>query len=278
MKKKKTLVLTIVLLGIVVCAVVLAIIMGGTDDAKRDVPPIEIQTSYAALQFPGTYANNLKHTETIENGITIESFSMIAGGMETELFHISFGDTQDGTVVGYMNLDSGVVPVVVSVFNADVDEFENEEIREQYYSMMDGLNTALSSIYEDKRFISDVHESQVENEVQMTYWTFNLPANMVCEESAESGAYKVTFSFNAGDVQHLMYTLYMGDGTRGSPFGNYQIGEEQKVLSIEISEFVQQEDLPEDVKNNVFALMDTINYVMDVITSDEHYSVLEAEE
>ena len=270
MKKKMIILLTAMFcLGTVIY---LGVISHGNEKA-----PVALRTSYSTLEFPGQYADALKHAETVEDGVTTEVFSMIRGDEEIELFRICFGEAGKGTVEGYLNLDSGAIPVSVVVENSDQAEALDEEAVEQYYSMMDALNVVLDSLYRDERFSRKPAAAESETQNQLAYWSFSLPADLVCEESAEDDQYHVSFSYIFKDEKILLYTVYLGGPERGSLIGYYNADAEEKPIYLEISEAVQQDAVPEEAQSSVYAMMDTITHVVDTITSDEYFSAPETE-
>lgn len=272
--KKKLIIGLIVVIILIVIAIVL---YGIRKEPKKDTQNVELQTTYAVLEFPEMYADDLKHTEILEDGTVVEVFSMVVDSEELELFRIYFGASAKGSIEGYYRTDSSVIPISVLVGNSSQAAMLDEETSTQYFAMVDALNVVLSSLYEDDRFSKDEFGTQSEKVTQTKYWSFKLPESMMCEEIAENGEYIIVFSFCYGDEQYTMYSIYIGDGTKGSPFGTYSINGEVKILSMQVSESVQQEDLPESVANNVYAMMDTISDVMNVITSDKHFAEYEIE-
>lgn len=274
MKGKKYL-WTIAVLFSIGIVIVLVLSFG---NEKKGNQLIELQTSYATLEFPEKYSKSLKHLEIIDNDVIVEVFSMVHSGKEIELFRLYFGEIDEGSREGYLHLDTGVVPVSVVVGDIIQTGSMDDELVQKYYSMVDALSVVLSSLYENENFTKDEYRSQREDVKQLTFWTFRLPESILCEENTENGEYKLTFSFMHNDKQYTLYTVYMSDKAYGSPFGVYMKDDGNKILSLQVDEAVQQGNLPEDVKDNIFAMMDTIGPVMDIITSNEHFSEFEAEE
>ena len=264
-------------LAVLICIGAAIAVFFGSQGQEKEKTPVKVQTSYSTLEFPARYADALKYTETVEGDVTVEIFSMIHGSGDVELFRVCFGETGKGTVEGYLNLDSGEIPVSVVIENGDRAESLDGEAVEQYYAMMDALNVVLDSLYRDERFSKKSIAAENKTQNQLAYWSFDLPADIACEETVENDQYHVSFSYIFAGEQILLYTVYLGGPERESLIGYYTADAEAKPIYLEISKSVQQDAMPEEAKNGVYAAMDTINHVVDTIMSNEHFSVPEAE-
>lgn len=262
---------------LIICVALLIIgiaagLVFGTLKGDNDNRFVELDTSYITVEFPAQYTDVMKHVETVEDGATVEIFYMILDDKEIELFRIYFGAAHKGTVEGYLHLESGVLPISVVIEDSDQTAAMNEEMAAQYYSMMDALNIVLDSIAKNDQFSKSVISTVTQTQHQLTYWSFDLPADIVCEESTEGSQYRIDFSYYFAGEKILLYTVYLGGYPQGSTIGFFETDGETKPIFLEINESVQQDMLPDDAKDRIYALMDTINHVLETIMSSKQFS------
>lgn len=243
---------------------------------ERDAKVKKIQTAYVVLEFPVEYEDSLRHEEHIGSDRTEEIFYMVQGEVSTELFRICFGDQTAGTPVGYLHTETGVVPVTVRLSNGPQNM--DDETENLYFGMMEGMNSVLDCVYSDKRFSEylDFHPGEQEK-AAMKYWTVDLPETITWEEIDEGGFYQVSFYGDVASTRIKLYSISVGDEEVDNPLGTMEIDGKVKMISVKIEGLSQANMMSETDQNILYSMMDTINDVIQVIVSSEHYSPIDIE-
>lgn len=235
-----------------------------------------IDTAYCALKISADCADKIRHTETVEDGVTKETFYMIHGDGERELFQICFGVMQEGDSIGWLVTDEGRLPVMVIVPAYDFNAFEEAE-QQTYLTLMDQLNVLLSSIRESEQFTTKPDVATIEEpeqqEAQLAYWEVMLPITMEWEEQRVGDVYTVDF-YGMIDAERIrLYTISLGDTPAESALGMYTADGEARMLGV--TPYSLDSQLPDatDAQRQTYSvLMDTINTVLPVIMGSENYS------
>lgn len=273
-KAKKLPVLVWVLCGALAAAVIGALIVSGGHGSGQAPDPdaaVEIQTAYGTLRFPEAYIDHLHHKETKEGQVTTEVFSMVLDEAEQELFHISFGDAEDDSTVGYLHTEQGLVAVSLYVAELDMEVFPDDEAREHYLQMRACVDTVLESITSDERF-SEHRFSEVGTQLtELSYWSVTLPQGVVCEERIEGNVYRAVFYGMVGAERVKLYTVSVDDDRQTASIGAYQVDGVLRQIHIETEDPAQFDILPEDEKYQAYRYMDTVNDVITAITESENY-------
>ena len=259
-KKKKPILLWLIP-AVVLAAVLTVVLLTGQDRT------MEIQTPYLAVEFPEKYAEHLKHGEVEENGALVEKFSMMDGREEIELFSICFGDADRGVLEGYLHTQDGAVPVTVLVAG-NSEAITDDELRNRYIAMMDALNVALDSIRRDERFREDDVQTQPQQQTTLKYWSVALPPEITCRETEEDGVYQAVFETVLDSRMVTLFTVWMGDAGMDAPLGTY----DDRPVHIQTGGEVLDGSLSDEAQEQVFALMDSVNTVLDAITGDERFT------
>lgn len=267
MKKKN---MWIIVVAMVVGMAVMLWISIGSQESENS--SIKLQTEFGKLEFPREYAENLKHTEVEEAGAVIEIFSMISDEEEFELFRIYFGEVSNGSIVGFICSDSDVVPVSVMLGDGRKIESANEETATQYYSMMEGLNVVLSSLYENEKFTKDEFEAQKESAMKLTHWNVTLPNTMAVSESSVDGIYEAEFSGEVLGESVALYRISIGEEKAEVPLGYFKLDGVKKAVYVQSYELEERESWSEDDYAAAYRMMDTINDVIDAIMQSKQFS------
>lgn len=269
-------------------AVVLVIIAGvaltavlGNKDANRD-RTVGIKTTYLTVQFPKKYERYLKYQELVQGNDATVVFTMVHEEVEAELFRLSFTEAAPEEYAGYFSTDNAELYVAIKasgfdhgIFGTDHTEEDleaQEEIRALYYAMLDGMSTVMDSVRQDTRFseIRGVSESD-KQEWTLSYWKVSLPSAMTCAESEQDGVYQATFTCNIGGKAVSLYTVCLGDSDGESAIGYYTANGEKRMVSVKPHD-IQTDTLSQEELEIVYAMMDTVNDVLQAIRQDKNFS------
>ena len=236
--------------------------------AEEQITTIKIETAYGTMEFPERFKENLKHQEVVEGSSTSEIFSMVNGETEIEICRIIFGNENKGDLIGYYD----ETPVTLLVYSYGGVKFPDEETRQIYFSMMDNINVLIDSMRKNGRFQTGGVPNFVNNAAQMKYWKINIPNAMEWEETTDGGIYKVTFYGTFNGVRISLYTISLDDKNATEIVGNYKVDGVSKPLSVEITGMSQVANIPEEDRTVAYAMMDTINDVLNEIRQNENFS------
>lgn len=276
-KKKKASVLVWALCGALVAVGIGAMLLFGTrgtaqnEGSDAPVRMADIETAYGTLHFPEAYMPFLHHEEVREE-TTLEIFSMICDDGEKELFRICFGNVEEGSPVGYLHTDAGVIPVSVMVAEGEAESFPDEESRTRCMEMRACVNTVLDSITADERFSASGLVEEEKLERKLTYWTLLLPEGMECEESHGADVYQVDFYGTVGGERRKLYAIRLDDSDEPPSIGVYSVDGVAKQIHIETENPELFDGLPEEERRRVSIYMDTVNDVIGVIMRSENYA------
>lgn len=275
--KKKKLTPLLIICGILAVVGVCAIIM--FDDSHTaeigQTQTMDIQTSYMTMQFPKMYAKNLSHREVTEGNVTSEIFSLAYNETELELFRVCFGEKSTGKLEGYLHTDEGVIPITLAIADYEKLEFpeEDETVQSLYFSMLESVSTVSHSIQSDARF-SEYKSVSIGNkaDIRLTYFTVSLPESVKCEESTEGGIYQAEFYTTIAAERFILYTVYLGDIDAEAELGTYTVDGVAKPVSVEVGNLDSLEHMSEEDRSGAYLMMETINDVIDVITSSKNFA------
>lgn len=243
----------------------------GTEQPKQVL--VEVQTKYMVLSYPESYIDVLSHQEVVSDTVAMEIFSMNVKTGTLELFRIYFGDETVGNTAGYLNVDGSEIPVTYTICQYNDDEFADEDTRMLYYETMNCFNDIMSGMLADDRFHVEKAEVQVESKaINLSYWSVTLPANMECDESEENGQYRVSFYGNVAGEKVALYTIYLGDPGVETVLGTYNVDGKAKILSVESYEIIPAEGWTDEEQEAAYAMLATINDVLQTIMSSENFS------
>ena len=243
---------------------------------------VNLKTTYLTLKYPKEYAKYLTYEE-LQNGTDTEIvFSMTYEEIEAELFRLSITAEMPDEYVGYLTLDNhsmyvsmdaaGLNPNIFAELQTDEALQKREEMEALYYSMLDGMSTVVQSLYSDKKFSTakGISESEKQDK-SMAYWKLSLPVAMVVDEMEENGVYCATFFGDIGGKTVKLYTISLGDAEAEACIGWYVVNGENRVLSVKTYDLATQEELSDEQRETAYAMMDTINDVLQTIRQDENF-------
>ena len=235
---------------------------------------LTIESRYLPLLISAEYADLIHHREVTEGDVAVEIFYMLTGEVEKELFCVYFGNGEIGDIIGTLQTETGEIPVTAAGRVYSPEDFATEEQLQLYYSMMGELNTVIQSISENSCFkASDEFETPVINkaEIQMVHWKVVLPENMEVEETKSGNVYQADFYGLIGGEKFKMYTIYLGEARTDTVLGGYIINGEVRLLCVESFELVMEDGWSEEERTSAYAMLDSINDVIQVIVSSENY-------
>lgn len=99
-----------------------------------------------------TLPKNVQFSETEENGDYVVAFYGEVSGERVDLYRITLGETEEGTVLGWYTVDGIQKPIMVQTHDLTVYERWPEESQSVIYRMMDSLNTVVQTIVADENF------------------------------------------------------------------------------------------------------------------------------
>ena len=272
----------------IVVAVVLVLIAGVVFAATlsnknaNEERTVEIKTTYLTVQYPKKYEKYLKYEELVQGKDATVVFTMIYDEIEAELFRLSFTEAAPEEYAGYFSVDNSdlYVSIKVSGFDPrilgteDTDEAQEKrfEIESLYYSMLDGMTTVMDYVRKDSRVseIRGASESE-KKELSLSYWNVSLPQNITCVETEQDGIYRATFKCRVGDKEIDLYTVCLGDSEAESVVGQFATNGKSRLVSVELHE-LNTDTLSQEEIEIVYAMMDTINDVLQAIRQDKNFS------
>ena len=240
---------------------------------------VNLKTTYLTLKYPKQYAKYLNYEELRSGADTEIVFTMIHDEIEAELFRLAITTEAPAEYVGYLSVDgqakyvsvliAGWDPEIFAEAQTDEELEKQEKTTELYYAMLDGVSTVMQSVYADAKFsiAKGVSESE-KQERSMTYWKVSIPATIAVEEVEENGIYRATFSCDIGGKTVKLYTISLGDADAESVIGQFVVNGEGRIMSVEVYEAADMADADREI---AYAMMDTINEVLEAIRADQNF-------
>ena len=233
---------------------------------------VVIETAVCPLQFPAMYSELLNHVEVVEDDTVMEIFYMVQGDRELELFRIYFSSKETDNDLGFLKTENGNRYITLSICDRSDEEFDDSEIREQYYAMMGSIDTVLASIQNNGSFSKKGEVEMDLADVSLKHWNISIPGNMEWEEASQDGNYHVTFYGNVNGEKLKLYEVSVGEPELKSVLGIYTIDGVSKLVSVENSELPVTDGWTEKAVTELYTMMATINDVINVIMSSENFS------
>ncbi len=277
--RKKLYLILLVLLAIAAIALVLFLCLTGDSEepsqiestsTQRENAQLQIDTTYITLYFPGEYIGYLQHEQFHDGNMTSECFSLVYKGTKTELFRIYFGN-EALSPEGYLHTEQGPISVSVVAANATDAKFANEEARELYYRLLEQMNDVIATIRADARFNESSGIAPETQELAVYDWTLTLPSGVECEQTQEGDILQAEFYGTVGGQRVKLYTIIMGDTQSESVIGFYRIDGVDRPVSVQPDELAYVDGMSEEEQLSVFALMETLNDVVQSIMSSENF-------
>ena len=264
------LMLLVLLLSIVACNSNILQNDSETDDA---VATVEIKTTLALLKFPEKLIDNMYYEEVHEGNELHVIFYMVRQNGEWEIFRIIFGDDTIGTLMGYLETDSGEISVSYLLAQHSGDDFSEDEDWDWYYKMMDAVGVVLLSIQENNEFHENGSVKNIgSHEATFRYWKLNVPSNIHYNESEENGSYCIEFYGQIGEEIVELYTIALGHLPTGVNFGSYTVNGKSVPVMIATCDVTEYDHWTDVEKDTLYQMMDSLNDVIAQIRSSKLYS------
>lgn len=282
-KEKKLVPIIIAVLCIAVGICVFFAVRGQTGKNGEKMRTVNLKTTYLTMKYPRQHTKYLKYEELQDGTDTEIVFSMTYEEIEAELFRLSITAEAPAEYIGHLALDNqtmyvsvdaaGLNPEIFGRAQTDEELQKQEEITALYYSMLDGMGTVIKSVHEDAKFsvAKGVSESEKQDK-SMSYWKVSLPASMIVDEIEENGIYRATFSCDVGGKTVKLYTISLEDTEAEGVIGQYVVSGESRFLSVETYEVA---GLSDEQRETAYAMMDTVNDVLQTITQSKNFRQLE---
>ena len=299
LKKKKKKIWPLILLGVLLVAgVVVGVVLWGPDalddslnqetESKLDVsapteaqvPLVQLETQYGYLYISETNADKLIHQELIDQNVVMERFSMVGELQEKELFRIYFGAENQGDPIGCFRTENGDILISVAVCTYESSDFSSEEDFALYHTVMEELNTILTSIFNDSRYIKleKVVETETQNfETELKFWKLWLPEAMEWMEHDQNGLYWVDFYCMIAEDRILIYTVYLGETEADAQIGYYTVDGVQKPVWVKTEAIQPGVHWSDENVAEAYQFMSTINDVIQTIMFSENFAEQRAE-
>ncbi len=263
-----------------VIVLVLFLCLGGDSEQKESTAStsgvakeeqIRIDTAYVPLYFPGAYRDFLLNEQQCEADVIAECFYLVYQGTKTEVFRIYFGN-EKLSPEGYLHMEKGVIPVsVVAAKVADV-KFVNEEAQELYYRLLEQMNAVVETIRADARFSENSGVAPETQELAVYDWTLALPSGVECEQTQEGEVLRAEFYGTVSGQRVRLYSITLGDIQSESVIGYYSMDGAARPVSVQPDELAYLDGMSEEDQMSVFALMETLNDVVQSIMSSENFT------
>lgn len=271
----------IIILAILVVAAIVAIICyfaagkGGEERRKKESYEI-IKSQYVDWAIPRESLTFLKYENEVNNNTVADMFYMQIGAKEVPIFRFDFADKDAGDWLGMLTVGEEKIPVVYTVFVVSDEELAalGEDAAETYYMLMDVFNELVQDLSANKNFSADkpIMISGNTQQAVLTYWTVMLPAEMSWSESNVNGTYQVVFYGDLHGEKVALYQVTIGGTATEGELGLFRMDGEDKVVSIYCYDVLEQANRSEEDNAILYLLMDTINDVIQQITSSKNYS------
>ena len=234
---------------------------------------VEIQTQYGPIKFPEVLFGNMRHVETTQGNVAVEIFYMVGAAEELEVFRIYYGDSNMGSLMGYLTTDDGEVSVSYALCEYAEEEFADEQDLVLFYNMMQAFSVVTNSIQTDARFSQLRAVAPVdEQETKLQYWTVTLPDNVQYEENEADGCYRVDFYGVLGGERIELYYLGLGDMEADTVLGYFTVDGQQKPVVIGNSDVDAYENWSAEEQMILYNMMDSLNGVIEAITTHKDFS------
>lgn len=265
-----------ILVGVIVAvaAITVAIVCLAGNQPEQKEPTFKIHTPYIDLVLPLELEGVITSDESTYGSVYTRGFYMNYGGEEQPLWRVDFGDPNSGDWIGRLRTDAGDIPVAMTGFAISNEELAalGEEGSRLYGECMQAYSVMLDGISADPRFTAERPLAIGEDtEVKMTYWSVTLPGKMKVLESSKNGTYEAVFSGEIVGEMVMLYRIRIGGEQIGSKLGYFEIDGVKKLISIESFTLAERESWGEDDYATAYRMMDTINDVIEQITSSKNY-------
>ena len=118
-------------------------------DEEAGDSPMTIDTKYGNLYYPARWEKRLE-TKVKSNEVT---FYAVIDKEKTKLFNVFF-DSEEGSVVGHLEIDGKTVPVSVLVEELPADNDWSEGEAFSIYAMQEDVNYVIENLRNEPNFVA----------------------------------------------------------------------------------------------------------------------------
>lgn len=274
--RKKTLAVFGGLLTVLVlAAVVVFLCHRGTQDPLGGGPLMTIETKYGTLRYPRKWEAYLE-VETLDEGDTLCFYAQIRD-TSVHLFDFYFNGETGGYLGTLRGADVGTVNVSMLVYEPESREDWTEEEEQILGGMLEDVNYVIQSFSEDLVQLPQEQEkfsASLEGDVliETAYGVLKYPGkwrNQVHIQITEGEPYQVTFSGSVEDqLQYPLFTICF-DTEQTQPLlwitteSGVQVG-----VTLQSYEIPWSAGWTEDMVNNLYAMQEEANYVLQNLEQD----------
>ena len=264
--------------SILIVVFLTSIVLTACSTAERDnlignqtaYADILVETKYAPLTYPKEYEGKLTTKEVVQNGVSVVIFNAIVAEENRELFRIYFNDESMGALFGYITHGSDEIPVSYDVAEYEDDIFKTEDMKKDYYSLMDAFQAVIDSIYANPQFRTERREIPVEDRVaSMKYWEVTIPDNVYWEEFESEVVYRVDFYGFAEDDRVELYSVGFGIMDSDYSIGSFSVNGETHEILVRIHDIPEEYLVDESDRNKIYRMLESVNSVVDAIMAEE---------
>ena len=230
---------------------------------------VEIKTEYVTLSYPTEFEGKLTHSEVVQDGVALEVFTGLVGGVEREVFRIYFNEANQGAVVGYIVRGSEEIPVSYSVCDYE-EELTTDSMKKEYYDLMDVFEAIMNSVYADPQYTDERYEKPVGTQkIELEYWKFEIPENLSWEESHDDVRYRVNFYGMVKDARVELYAIGWGEMEADYSLGTVSVNGIEREVLVRIYDVPEQYGWDEADYNSLYRMLESVNTVTDTILASK---------
>lgn len=251
---------------LIMALVALLLLTACGKDGQTAADSIAVETTYVTLRYPAEFEGRLTSREVTQDGISVVIFNAMVGEEDRELFRIYFNDESMGVHVGYLIRGEEEIPVCYNVCEYEDEIFRTEEMKADYYTLMDGFAAVMNSVYENPQFSQDKRETPVaDSQVSLKYWTVTLPENVYWEEVESEAGYRVEFYGFVQDFRVDLYSVGFGEMESDFTIGTHPVDGEEREILIRIYDVPGEDELGAEDANTVYRMLESVNAVVEAI-------------
>lgn len=194
----------------------------------------EIETPYGILRYPDALSDHLTIVQASEDPFVLSFYASMEGKQDTQLFDISLGENSGGNM-GVAQMESGAVPVNLTIYTLTFNEAWTEGEMTTAYAMQDVVNEIIEAlapvkteeVSEKPVFVQQtdeqetVHHMEIETPYAPLYYPGRWKSTLRTEhlELQDENMYKVHFYGRLENrEEQLLFSICFG-GDEGEQLG-----------------------------------------------------------
>lgn len=230
---------------------------------------VSVETKYVTICYPKEYEGKLSNKEVVQDSISVVIFNAPVGEENREVFRIYFNDESMGVLCGYITRGADEIPVCYAVSEYEEDIFKTEEMKKDYYSLMDAFEAVIDSIYSNPQFRTEKREIPIEDrDASMKYWEATIPENVYWEEFESEVVYRVDFYGIIQDERIDLYSVGFGSMEADYSIGTYPVDGEDRDILVRIYDIPEEYEADEAESNKIYRMLESVNAVVDAIVAE----------